>query len=323
MGKYSHHATFDAPRQTLRAPDVAILLSTFNGERYLPEQLSSFTTQRHPNWLLYWRDDGSCDETARLMAAFADGPGAGRCFNHPDRGHMQATGSFLALLHMALDGPSGFFAFADQDDVWLPDKLARGIATLAALPDDRPALYFCARALVDATLSPVGQVLAPRRQPGFPAALTQNLAPGCCMMMNRAAARLIDDSPVPEGTWHDWWAYVVVAANGGSIVAGNTPDILYRQHSYNLVGEPRDFWHRTISAARRGRGPFMTLFWRQIKALQTSPVPLPEKTRKTLAIIENTCRAGPLARLRAMWLPGFVRQTWAETFLFRLWFLLG
>jgi hypothetical protein len=302
---------------------VAILLSTFNGEQYLVEQLASFTAQTYANWQLYWRDDGSSDGTVQHMELFVAGQEAGRCVHHPGAGRMRATGSFLALLRMALGGPAAFFAFSDQDDVWLPEKLAHAVAALADLPRGHPGLYFCARALVDSTLAPVGEVLAPRRPPGFPAALTQNLAPGCCMMLNRAAGELIDRGPVPEGTWHDWWAYVVVAAYGGTVIAGNTPDILYRQHSANLVGEPLGFWSRTLGAARRGRVPFMTIFWRHIAALQTGPAPLPEKTRKTLALIKRTNRGGFLARLKVLLLPGFVRQTWAETVLFRLWFLLG
>lgn len=236
---------------------------------------------------------------------------------------MRATGSFLALLRLALGGPAAFFAFSDQDDVWLPEKLAHAVAALADLPQGHPGLYFCARALVDDKLTPIGQVLAPRRPPGFPAALTQNLVPGCCMMLNRAAADLIDASPVPEGTWHDWWAYVVVAAHGGTVIAGNTPDILYRQHSANLVGEPPGFWSRTLGAARRGRTPFMTIFWRHITTLQAGAASLPDKTRETLTLIQRTNQGGFLARLRVLRLPGFVRQTSAETLLFRLWFLLG
>jgi hypothetical protein len=304
-------------------PLVAILLSTFNGEQYLYDQLASFTAQTHTNWQLYWRDDGSSDATPCIMAQFVTNAGVTRCMIHPAGVRLRATGSFLALLRMALDGTAAFFAFADQDDVWLPEKLAHGIAALDALPSDHPGLYFCARTLVDANLTPVGEVLAPRRPPGFPTALTQNLAPGCCMMLNRAAARLIDATPVPDGTWHDWWSYIVVAATGGTVIAGNTPDILYRQHGDNLIGEPLGFWHRTKGAARRGRSPFMSVFWRQIAALQTGSIPLPVATSETLAIIEQSRQGLWPNRLRTLRLPGFVRQTWAETFLFRLWFLLG
>jgi hypothetical protein len=143
------------------------------------------------------------------------------------------------------------------------------------------------------------------------------------MMLNRAAARLIDATLVPDGTWHDWWSYIVVSASGGTVIAGNTPDILYRQHNDNLIGEPLGFWHRTKSAARRGRTPFMTVFWRQVAALQVGSIPLPAAISETLTVIEHSRQGLWPKRLRTLRLPGFVRQTWAETFLFRVWFLLG
>jgi glycosyl transferase family 2 len=323
MSLHAEQAAVEMPATRSGVSCVAILLSTYNGERYLTEQLASFLVQTHTNWLLHWRDDGSSDGTVRIMEDFAATAGLGRCIAAPLGSRMRATASFLALMHAALQGPAAFFAFSDQDDVWLPDKLAHGVKALRDLPPNQPALYFCARTLVDAALSPIGQVLKPRRPPGFPAALTQNLAPGCCMMLNRAAAKLIDSSVVPDGAWHDWWAYLVVVASGGSVVAGEKPDILYRQHGGNLVGEPRDFWHRTIAAARRGSGPFMNLFWRQIAALRAGLTPLPKTTCDVLAVIENASAGGLSARLRALRLPGLVRQTWPETLLFRLWFLFG
>jgi hypothetical protein len=314
-----HQATHGAPASG--GTCVAILLSTFNGERYLAEQLASFTEQTHTDWRLYWRDDGSSDGTAVVMAGFAAEPGtAERCVVCPQGGRLRATGSFLALLRVALRGSAAFFAFADQDDVWRPEKLAHAVAALGALPADRPALYFCGRALVDARLAPIGQVLAPRRPPGFPAALTQNLAPGCCIMLNRAAVESINAA---DGTWHDWWSYIVVSACGGVVIAGNTPDILYRQHSRNLVGEPRGFRSRAFAAIRRGQGPFMTLFWSQVEALLAGRIPLPAETRAQLTVIARGKRGGLPARLKALGLPGFIRQTWPETLLFRLWFLLG
>jgi hypothetical protein len=312
----------DTPPAASSGPGVAVLLSTFNGERYLTEQLASLERQTYPNWRLYWRDDGSSDGTPAIVRDFITGLPDGKAVACPGGGRLRATDSFLSLLRVAVRGSADCFAFADQDDVWLPEKLAHGVAALRDVPPDRPGLYFCGRTLVDAALRPVGQVLAPRRPPGFPAALTQNLVPGCCMMLNRAAAELAGASPTPDGAWHDWWCYILVAAKGGAIIAGDTSDILYRQHDANLIGEPRGFWHRTISAARRGRGPFMTLFWRQITALLTVPA-LPDATRTVLQAIERGRFGGPLGRLTILRLPGFARQTMAETALFRLWFLLG
>src|ERR1700679_905285 len=111
-------------------PCVAILLSTFNGALFLGEQLHSYIAQTHHNWRLYWRDDGSTDDSTRLMAAFANGPGDGRCVCLPGDGQLRPTASFLTLLRMALRGGAAFFAFSDQDDVWLPEKLAHAVAAL-------------------------------------------------------------------------------------------------------------------------------------------------------------------------------------------------
>ncbi|MFL5898615.1 MAG: glycosyltransferase, partial [Solirubrobacterales bacterium] len=98
------------------APRVAILLSTYNGAPFLPAQLESFLAQSMPDWLLYWRDDGSSDVTSALMEDFAAGPGQGKCHFVPGPGHLGATESFMALLRAA--APTGLpLAFADQDDV--------------------------------------------------------------------------------------------------------------------------------------------------------------------------------------------------------------
>jgi hypothetical protein len=125
------------------------------------------------------------------------------------------------------------------------------------------------------------------------------------MMLNRAAAKLIGKSPVPEDTWHDWWSYIVVAACDGMIITNQSPDILYRQHGRNLVGETLSLWSRAVGALRAWDGP------------------MSEQTRTHLAIIEGARHGGLHARIRALLVPGLVRQTWLETQVFRLWFLWG
>jgi glycosyltransferase involved in cell wall biosynthesis len=304
-------------------PPVAILLSTFNGERFLGEQLLSYTAQTHGNWTLYCRDDGSTDSSRAMIEAFRQGPGWARVVQLPNDEKLRATGSFLALLDTALREDAEFFAFSDQDDVWLPEKLAHAVAALNEVEVDRPALYFCPRTPVDRGLRPLGQTPSLRRPLGFPAALTQNVIPGCCMTLNRAAAEIINTTRVPEQTWHDWWCYLLVSAREGLVIKGDTPDILYRQHDSNLVGEPRKFWHRSAAAVRRGRDPFLDLFWRHVAALQSYPDHLPARTREMLATIIEASRGGIMARAKVLFIPGLVRQTWWETLLFRVWFLLG
>jgi hypothetical protein len=309
------------PRTNLQS--VAILLSTYNGELYLPAQLHSFLAQTHHDWMLYWRDDGSTDGSVRLLQQFTVDMGEARCPSPIGGSRQHITRSFLTLLSVARADTAAYFAFSDQDDVWLPEKLERGIAALEAVPPGQPALYCAQRIIVNSMLLRTGEPGPLRRSPGFPAALTQNVAPGCTMMLNRAAADLILASAPPDTVWHDWWSYVIVAAAGGRILADPDATVLYRQHGNNSVGEPRSWWHRGIAALRRGPGPYMRLLRQHVTTLQTKPDLLPAHVNDQLAVIVRGLEGGFAARLRALRLPGFVRQTWLETLLFRVWFLLG
>ncbi len=176
----------------MRGP-IVILLATYRGERFLGEQLRSYLAQTDRDWMLYWRDDGSRDATVALLDAFARDAASGRVVRAAVQGgRLGASGSFMRLLGAALDAEPGavVFAFSDQDDVWLPDKLARGRRALGDLPAEIPALYCARQMLVDEAGRKLG-VSPPIRRAGFPAALTQNVATGCTVMLNRAAAALV------------------------------------------------------------------------------------------------------------------------------------
>lgn len=309
------------PRTGLRS--VAIMLSTYNGEAFLPAQLHSFLAQTHHDWMLYWRDDGSTDRSAQLVQRFGDELGERRCVSPTGGGCQHITRSFFSLLRAARTEAAAYFAFSDQDDVWLPEKLERGIALLESVPPDQPALYCAQRIIVNSRLLRTGEPGPLRRAPGFPASLTQNIAPGCTMMLNRAAADLILSSDPPDTVWHDWWCYVVVSAAGGRVLADPDATVLYRQHGKNHVGEPRSWWRRGIAALRRGPGPYMRLLRQHVATLQAHADLLPDPTHRQLAVITRGLNGGLRARLHALRLPGFVRQTWLETLVFRVWFMIG
>ena len=189
---------------------VAILLSTYNGAPFLSEQLHSLLAQTHRDWVLYWRDDGSSDGTQEIARCFLAGLPTERAVILPQDGRVGSTESFLRLLRTAVAAGHAAFAFADQDDIWLPEKLARGIAALRQVADDMPALYCARQMLVDARLHPIALSRPVRRRPGFPAALTQNIATGCTMLLNPVAAALVGRSQPPAASMHDWWCYLLV-----------------------------------------------------------------------------------------------------------------
>jgi glycosyltransferase involved in cell wall biosynthesis len=304
-----------------KTPTVAILLSTYNGVRYIDQQLQSFTEQTYTNWMLHWRDDGSVDGTPARMEAFAAGSGADRCVRHTHHGRLNVTRSFMALLRDALETPASCFAFADQDDVWLPDKLARGVAALGS--GDQPVLYCAGHIAADEALNPIGSSPPVRRPPSFEAALTQNIAQGCTMMLNRPAAERIGRSEPPDGTWHDWWAYLVVTAGGGRVFVDTAATVLYRQHGANHTGVAGSEWRRALAALRRGQGPFIDILRRHVDSLCAQPFLVTGPKQAHLDTVARALKGGVRQRLKALRMPGFARQTWFETLLFRVWFLLA
>ena len=304
-------------------PLVAILLSTYEGERFLVPQLHSLLSQTHRDWVLYWRDDGSRDGTKQVMRAFLARLGPDRAVVLDENIRVGATESYMRLLRRAYADGNLAMAFADQDDVWLPEKLSRGIAALATVPDEVPALYFARQVLVDASLRRIAFSFRVRRAPGFPTCLTQNLATGCTVLMNREAMALIAERPAPRDSLHDWWSYIVVAAQGGRLIADNEPTVLYRQHDSNAIGAPRSVLRRAIAALRRGPEPFMRLMRGYVGALSDHAGDLQPPVREQLARIAWGLEGGIARRLRVLGMPDFRRQTWLETLLFRIWFLLN
>jgi hypothetical protein len=304
---------------------VAILLSCRNGQAFLPDFLDSLLGQTHLDWQLYWRDDGSSDATVAILRDFAAGPGAGRCAAIADpAGRLGITRSFLTLLRTVTGAHSPpLIAFADQDDVWLPEKLARGVAALARLPPARPALYCARQILVGTGLERLGVSASITHAPGFLPALTSNIATGCTVMMNQAAACLVAESRVPPDSVHDWWCYLLVAAAGGEIVADSTPTVLYRQHAGNAIGAPCSVLRRGVLAVRRGPGAFMNLFRSHVAALRAQPERLTPEVRAQLDVLDGALASGLLQRVRCLRMPQLRRQTWYENAVFACWFALG
>jgi glycosyltransferase involved in cell wall biosynthesis len=305
---------------------VAILLATYNGAPWLREQLDSLLRQTHDNWVLYWRDDGSGDGTLAILQAFGQRAGQGRCIQLAEPpGRIGAAGSFIALLRSVCDtlAERDMVAFADQDDIWLPQKLERGIAALRSAPRDAPVLYCARQILVDNTLQQLGISRPLSRPAGFPTALTQNVATGCTVMLNCLAAKLVAASRPSTGTLHDWWAYLLVAAAGGKLIQDDEPVVLYRQHALNLVGAPASMVSRAIAALKRGPALFMTVLREHIAALLAQPELISERARAELATLDRALHSNFWHRLAALRTPGLYRQTWPETLLFRCWFLMG
>lgn len=301
-------------------------MSTYDGARFLDAQLESLVDQSHRSWSLIWRDDGSSDDSRHRVRAFVD---AARidATDRTDGRHLGITASFWALLcHAAAraEAEGAIVAFADQDDVWLADKLARAVAALGEVDPDMPALYCARQRLVDAQLRDLGLSPDYGDLPGFPDALTQNVATGCTVALNPAAVALLRRTRPPLGTLHDWWAYLIVTAAGGRMVVDPEPVVLYRQHPDNAVGAPSSWLRRAVAALRRGPGAFMTTFRVHVEALVAHRALLDASSGRIVMRLSRSLRRGRLSRVLTLARrPRLRRRTRSETLLFRLWFVLG
>jgi glycosyltransferase involved in cell wall biosynthesis len=240
-----------APPPAQRAPGarVEVLLSTYNGEKYLPELLQSLLDQSHRSIHLRVRDDGSTDGTLDILNEYVRGHPASL---HTDV-HLGVPASFFRLLHDA-DPEADFYGFCDQDDVWLPHKVEAAVDVLQRGDPSVPALYCSALMPVDFQLRPLPNPWAPPLALGFRNALVENRASGCTAMFNRAARDLLTRCTPRAAQMHDHWVYLVVSAFG-TVHYDPRPSMLYRQHESNRVGIPNGWRSKLRSPRRRGGSP--------------------------------------------------------------------
>ena len=229
---------------SLASPKVVILLATRNGAAFLQEQLDSYRTQTYQNWELVVSDDGSTDDTIKIIEEFAKQvPQRVVVRRGPQIGFWQ---NFVSLVRSDdIDGD--LFAYSDQDDVWFPEKLAKAVSWFEARPTDQPAVYFTRTELMEESGAPIGFSPLFVRAPTFQNALVQNIGGGNTMVFNRAARLALRATPADVAlVSHDWWTYQVVTGIGGTAHYDPWPSLRYRQHGLNLVGANKGLWARLV-----------------------------------------------------------------------------
>lgn len=346
--------TSPAPRELPRAdlPRVAVLLAVHNGERWLGEQLDSIFAQQGATPVVLAGDDGSTDGSAALLAQRLGPPQEPPAPHAPDAPdtatpyhalvpmrHGSATRTFLSLVRTAMERwpDMAWFAFCDQDDIWLPDKLARAVGALQRslkaapqAPSDprtpaahdttqRPALYGGRTIIVDAANRDIGLSRLHPRPPAFGNAIVQSIMGGNTMVFNRQAAQLMVQAGVPDVQSHDWWAYMLVSGCGGTVVYDPAPCLRYRQHGGNQVGSNLGPQAAAQRVRRLWRGDFRGWNQRNLAALQTMQTQLTPEARRVLAEWSLACTApAALQRLRHLRASGVWRQAAREQWMLTL-----
>ena len=210
---------------------IQILLSTYNGEHFLREQLDSFLRlEGFDNVTVLIRDDGSTDSTRDILREYSEKYG----FEIILGDNVGLNASMMELI-LCRDRECSYFAFSDQDDVWLPPKLERAISALDVTDPNIPTLYAARSTLVNEELSPIGETIYPKRPLTFYNAMVQNVCAGHAQVVNSALAELISHGSAEGISVFDHYVYTL-AGGVGNIVFDYDCTTLYRQHGANVIG---------------------------------------------------------------------------------------
>ena len=224
----------------LNMEKVTVLLSTYNGEKYLTEQLESLIAQQGVEVELLVRDDCSQDTTTAILDAWQN-KGLLSWYKTANLGPGK---SFMELLQTAKAG--SYYAFCDQDDVWMPEKLRVTMDKMKEVElanPGKPVIIHTDMHVVDEDLNIVhdsfwrSSGLRPDILRTFPFLCICNSVNGCTIVMNDTARKLILEKYVEHDVIiHDVISALTVAYHDGVIDYVNAPTVLYRQHSSNVVG---------------------------------------------------------------------------------------
>lgn len=293
---------------------VQIVMSTYNGEKYICEQLDSLLNQTYENIDILVRDDGSTDGTVEILQNYSDMHDNIRYFVGENIG---VTASFFALLQQ-VDGKAKYIATCDQDDVWLPDKVETAVAYLEKQVG--PTLYCGRPKLVNEQLEPMKEHLR-EKEPvlSFGNALIENICTGCTMVMNRALFEAMGSYEPQHALVHDWWIYQL-ALGIGKVIYDANPHILYRQHGSNAIGLDtgrKELIKRQIHNLRR----FHHKYTLQAEEL-LERYSIAGDNRRLGELMVGT-RKNLVCRLRILWEKDIRRQGVFDTILFKMMLFVG
>lgn len=222
---------------------VAVLLSAYNGEKYIAHQIDSILNQTYQNVEIYVRDDGSKDNTVSVVKKYED---TGRV--HLEEGaNCGFIGSFFWLVEHC--GEADFYAYADQDDEWFPDKIAMALELLEGEETRRreagepriPLLYFSNYDFYDGELHFIDHADKGPKHPRFANSLVDCMPLGFNTMFNQCARDMMRENIPKEACGHDWWTYILCQGLG-KVLYDPRPTVKYRRHSANVSAGGMSFF---------------------------------------------------------------------------------
>ena len=299
---------------------INIVMSTYNGEQFLAEQIDSIQQQTFKDWQLLIRDDGSSDQTPEIIKSFVAQDPRIIFINEHDCENLGVVKNFFTLIkHDKAD----YYFFSDQDDVWLEDKLETMLAAARQYPDQLPLMVYTDLCVVDQNLQVMNQSMirsqSHHANTELVQELTENTVTGGVAMINHALAeqwRTLDNIIM-----HDWYLALLAAAIG-KLVYIDQPGELYRQHDNNVLGA-RTFTKR-LKTWLSGPSKMLEKYWWLIHASQVQADKILQENElgdEQEAVIRNyiALERLPLSqRIRVLRQYKYAKNKWFHTMIFRL-----
>ena len=299
---------------------INIVMSTYNGEQFLAEQIDSIQQQTFKDWQLLIRDDGSSDQTPEIIKSFVAQDPRIVFINEHDRENFGVIKNFFTLIkHDKAD----YYFFSDQDDVWLEDKLETMLAVARQYPDQLPLLVYTDLCVVNQNLQVMNQSMirsqSHHANTELVQELTENTVTGGVAMINHALAeqwRTLDNIIM-----HDWYLALLAAAIG-KLVYIDQPGELYRQHDNNVLGA-RTFTKR-LKTWLSGPSKMLEKYWWLIHASQAQADKILQENElgdEQEAVIRNYIALERLSlsqRIRVLRQYKYAKNKWFHTMIFRL-----
>lgn len=213
---------------------VAVLLSSYNGEQYIKEQIVSIYNQKYSDFKLYVRDDGSSEISRKLLRELKKEYG----FELIEGDNLGFVGSFMWLLRNVKD--ADYYAFADQDDIWKEGKLGKAVNWFekseldGLIRVDRPALFHSAYDVINDKGTIIDNFFFSEDKYDFRRSITENHYSGFSMVINKSLRNLIIRGDVEKIGYHDWWAAMIVHAFGKAY-SDSEVMALHRAHGDNVT----------------------------------------------------------------------------------------
>ena len=213
---------------------VNILMSTYNGQQFLAEQIRSIQDQSYTDWTLFIRDDGSSDNTKEILKDFERQDSRIHLIDSDKSDNLGVIKSFHKLVN---HDRADYYFFSDQDDVWLPNKLELSLKEAQNYPADLPLMVYMDLKVVNQDLEIMTESMVKSQShhanTELVQELTENTVTGGVAMINHALAEMWQETD--DILMHDWYLALLASAFG-NLVFIDQPGELYRQHSDNVLG---------------------------------------------------------------------------------------